>query len=238
MASSHMIHLCEEGYILNTTWFFIFFPEKTPSISYKILQMRVLLCGCSQTQERERTTIVGWRLVVVFQLYRSHSWGHRIGSLEWLQLHSISLALTLLDARFGWRRPVCIVIYMIESKELLRQHNLRLIGVEWILRMVEKITSCAFITKVIPFSWFSYLSIGACHDNQHTFPHLIVPCTWHNCNRWPTPRHIWWVFGQPHNVCRIDSVAFGHATQLGELRFSHCQAPTGSELCIITIEMW
>ena len=31
---------------------------------------------------------------------------------------------------------------------------------------------------------------------------------------------------------------FGHATQLGELRFSHCQAPTGSELCIITIEMW
>ena len=56
------------------------------------------------------------------------------------------------------------------------------IGVEWILSMVGKKISCAFITKVIP-SWCSYLSTRAFHDNQHTFPHLIMPCTWHNYNR-------------------------------------------------------
>ena len=97
----------------------------------------------------------------------------------------------------------------------------------------KKITSCAFIIKVIPSSLCLYLSTtGSFHDNQHTFPHLIVPCTWHNCNRRPTPRHIWWVSGQPHNTCQIDYVAFGHTTQLGELRFPCCHAPTDSDLCI------
>ena len=67
--------------------------------------------------------------------------------------------------------------------------DLTLIGVEWILLMVEKKTSCAFITKVIPSPWW-YLSIGVCHDSQYTFPHLIVPCTLHNCNRQSTPCHI------------------------------------------------
>ena len=93
-------------------------------------------------------------------------------------------------------------------------------------------TSCGFITKVIPSSRCSYLSIGVYHDCQHTFPHLIVPCTWHNCNKRPTPCHIRWVSGQSHKWCRIDFVAFGHATQLGELRFPRCHAPTGSDLCI------
>ena len=78
----------------------------------------------------------------------------------------------------------------------------------------------------------SYLSIGVYHDNQHTFPHLIVPCTWHTCNRRSTPRHIRWVSGQSNKACRIESVAFGHATQLGELRIPHCHTPTGSDLCI------
>ena len=110
--------------------------------------------------------------------------------------------------------------------------DLALIGVEWILSMVERKTSCAFITKVIPSSWCSYLLTGACHDSQHTFPHLIEPCTWHNCNKRPTPRHIQWDSGQSHRACRIDSTTVGHATQLGELRFPHCHAPTGSDLCI------
>ena len=38
--------------------------------------------------------------------------------------------------------------------------DLTLIGVEWILPIMEKETSCAFITKVIPSSWCSYLSTG------------------------------------------------------------------------------
>ena len=55
--------------------------------------------------------------------------------------------------------------------------DLSLRGVEWTLPMVEKKTSCAFITKVIPSSWCLYLSTRAYHDNQHTFPHLIEPFT-------------------------------------------------------------
>ena len=69
-----------------------------------------ILCGCPLTQERERTTIVGWRLFFVFPLHRSRLWGDHIGSLEWLQFHSISLALTLLGARFRWRIPVYTVV--------------------------------------------------------------------------------------------------------------------------------
>ena len=61
--------------------------------------------------------------------------------------------------------------------------DLSLRGVEWTLPMVEKITSCAFITKFIPSSWCLYLSIGVYHDSQHIFPHLIEPCTWHNWTR-------------------------------------------------------
>ena len=69
---------------------------------YKSLKGRdsSILCGCPLTQERERKTIVGWRLFVVFPCHRSRPWGHHIGSLEWLQFHSISLALALLGARF------------------------------------------------------------------------------------------------------------------------------------------
>ena len=111
--------------------------------------------------------------------------------------------------------------------------DLTLIGVEWILLIVEKESACAFITKVIS-TWCSYLSIGTCHDSQHTFPYVIVPSTWHNCNRRPTPHHIRWVSEQSHGECRIDSIAFGHTTQLGELRFPHYQDPTGSDLCINT----
>ena len=47
-----------------------------------------------------------------------------------------------------------------------------LMGVEQILSMEQNEISCAFITNVIPSSWYS-LSIGACHDNQHTFPTSI-----------------------------------------------------------------
>ena len=104
--------------------------------------------------------------------------------------------------------------------------------IDWTLPMVEKITSCVFITKVFPSSWCSYLSTGVCHDSQHIFPHLNEPCTWHNCNKRPTPRHIRWDAGQSHRACRMDSTAFGHSTQLGELRFPRCHAPTGSDLCI------
>ena len=110
--------------------------------------------------------------------------------------------------------------------------DLSLSGVKWTFPMVEKKTSCAFITKVIPSSWCSYLPTGVCHNSQHIFPHLTVPCTWHNCNKRPTPRHIRWDAGQSQRACRIDSTAFGHSTQLGELRFPRCHAPTGSALCI------
>ena len=96
----------------------------------------------------------------------------------------------------------------------------------------EKKTSCAFITKVIPYFWCWYLSIGACHDNQHTFSHLIEPCTWHNCNRRPTPHHIQWVSGQSRRACQIDSVAFGNAAQLGEVTISRSHTPTSNDLCI------
>ena len=54
---------------------------------------------------RERTIIVGWRLIVVFRLHRIPLWCHRIGYLVWLQLHSISLAITSLGAWFDRRRP-------------------------------------------------------------------------------------------------------------------------------------
>ena len=59
-----------------------------------------------------------------------------------------------------------------------------------------------------------------------------MPCTWHNCNRRPTPCHIRWVSGQSHRVCPIDFVAFGHATKLWELSFPCYHAQTGSDLCI------
>ena len=67
----------------------------------------------------------------------------------------------------------------------------------WVdIAMVENRISYAFITKVKPSSWCSYLSTGTYRDNQYTFPHLILPCTWDNCNRLPTPYHIRWVYGQ------------------------------------------
>ena len=105
-----------------------YFPQKTLSISYKILQMRVLYTN------PYRDTIVpsyvdAHRLkkgrgrplldeVMVFQLHRIRPWGHRIGSLEWLQLHSISPAIILLDAQFDCKRPFYTVVSR-ESKELL-----------------------------------------------------------------------------------------------------------------------
>ena len=110
--------------------------------------------------------------------------------------------------------------------------DLPIIGVEWILLMVEKWTPSTFITIVIPSTWCLYLSTRAYHDNQYIFPHLLVPCTWHNCNGRQTTRHIQWISGQSHWAYQIDSVAFGHTTQLGELRFLRCHDPTGSDLCI------
>ena len=111
----------------------------------------------------------------VVQIHQSH----HIGSLELLQLHSISLALTLLDALFGWGRPVYTVV-SIESKELLGWPIP--IQVEfgsnrsWVdIVNGGKKTSCAFITKVIPSSWCSYLSTRAYHDNQHTPTWLCLP---------------------------------------------------------------
>ena len=64
-------------------------------------------------------------------------------------------------------------------------------------------------TNIIPSSWYSYLSIGACHDNQQTFPHLIVPCTWHKCNRKPTPCHIRWVPTQSIKRVRLIMLHLG-----------------------------
>ena len=111
---------------------------------------------------------------------------------------------------------------------------LALLRVELILLVVENKIACAFITKVIPSFWCLYLSTRVCHDNQHTFPHLIVHYTWHNCIRQPTPRHDirHWVSRQSHQVCQIESVAMGHITQLQELRILRCHAPTGSDLYI------
>ena len=71
--------------------------------------------------------------------------------------------------------------------------SLALMAVEWILSVVENEIFCAFINNVIPCSGCSYLSIGTCHDNRHTFPDLNVPCTWHNYNSRTTPHRIWWV---------------------------------------------
>ena len=194
-------------------FFPLFFPKKLlplviiftdESITYKSLQGcdSFILCRCLLTRERGRTTIVGWRLVIVFQLHWIRPWVHHIGSLEGLQLHSISLALTFTGCAV-WLEKTRLhrCFHKIQRVIGLTNSNtpwdLSLRGVEWTLPMVEKKTSCAFITKVIPSSWCSYLSTGACHDSQHTFPHLIEPCTWHNCNKWTTLHHIDGTLGTP-----------------------------------------
>ena len=97
--------------------------------------------------KRERMTIVAWRRIVVFRLHRIHPSRHCIGSLDWLQLHSISPAVTLLDARFDWKTPFYTVVSR-ESKVQIGLNNsnttwaLALIGFEWISSMVEKKIPC------------------------------------------------------------------------------------------------
>ena len=127
MNSSHSLIMC-------FLWMFprcIFFPKTKllPLVikfyrweSYTQIHARMqsfILCWCSLSQDRERVIIVGWRLVVVFQLHQIRPWGHCIGSLEWLQFHSMSLALTLQDVLLGWRRPIYIAI-SVEFKEFFR----------------------------------------------------------------------------------------------------------------------
>ena len=70
----------------------------------------IIFLAYGQHQERERTTIVGWRLVVVFQLHRSCPWGHHISSLEWLQLSLHISFINIIGCRFGWRRPTYTVV--------------------------------------------------------------------------------------------------------------------------------
>ena len=131
------------------SFFLVFPPQKTSSISYKILQMRMLYTNPRRDavvpsyieahwlNKRERMTIVAWRRIVVFRLHRIHPSRHCIGSLDWLQLHSISPAVTLLDARFDWKTPFYTVVSR-ESKVQIGLNNsnttwaLTLIGVEWI----------------------------------------------------------------------------------------------------------
>ena len=133
-----------------------------------------------------------------------------------------------------WRRPAYNVVSR-ESIVLLGLTNssmswpLALMRVEWILLVVENESSCAFITNVFP-SWCLYLSIGACHDNQHTFLHLNVHAP-----------NIISIGGQPlaifdgslgsPKVCQIDSNVLEHSTHLGELRILRSHAPIGSDLC-------
>ena len=151
-----------------------------------------ILCGGPLIQERERTTITRWRVGVTFRL---RLWCHRIHSLACLQLHSISPAIVLPSELFDWRRPTCFqmvhsVIGLINS---ITVWSLVLIWVEWTLSVVENEISYAFSTNLIPSSWCFYLTIRASQDNQRTFPHLIEPCTLHNCNSQPTPFDIRWV---------------------------------------------
>ena len=76
-----------------------FFPKKTPSISYKILQMRLLYTNPyrdaivpsyvdAHCLKKGRMTISGWRLIVVFQLHRICPWGHRISCANVSRSHN------------------------------------------------------------------------------------------------------------------------------------------------------
>ena len=136
-----------------------------------------ILCGGPLTQKRETTTIVGWRLIVVFRLHSilpvmSSYW---IISVATTSLHiscnivtwcTVWLEKTHLQRCF---KRVHSVIGMTNSN---MTWALAMMRVEWILSVVENEISCAFITIVIPSSWCSYLSIRAYHDNQHTFLHM------------------------------------------------------------------
>ena len=110
-------------------FFFFVFPKKTTSISYKMLHMRLIYTN------PQRNTI-GPPYVDAHQLNKgggqplldegqSLSFNSIRVALEAIILafqsgynFTISLALTLLATRFGWRRLVCTVV-SIESKELL-----------------------------------------------------------------------------------------------------------------------
>ena len=121
------------------------------------------------------------------------------------------------------------VHYVIRLTNSITTWSLALMSVDWTLLMVENEISCAFITNGIPSSWGLYLSIVACQDDRHTFPHLIDLYTLHKCNIWLTPLHIWC---NPTECVWIDSVSLGHTTQLGEQRIPHNHGLTGSNLCI------
>ena len=124
-------------------------------------------------------TIVGWRLIVFFQLHQTRPCGHRIGSLKWRQLHLHWCCL--MHSLIG--EETSTPVFQENSTSYWAsqfQHNL-------IFGLVENKISCAFITNIIPSSWCSYLSTRACHDKQHTFPHLIVPCSWHDYNKRLSP---------------------------------------------------
>ena len=129
----------------------IFFFQKQNSLHYyKILWLwmlytnhrRDLIVPCMWRLTNSRKgeyNIARWRLIVV------------IGSLAWLQLHSISLAITSRGAQFDWRR----LAYIHESIMLLGWSipiQFPFMGVGWILSMVENEISCAFITNIIPSS--------------------------------------------------------------------------------------
>ena len=62
------------------------------------------LCGGPLIQKRNRTTIVGWRLSVVFWLLLICLWSHHIGCLAWPQLHSISPSIMAPSEKFDKRR--------------------------------------------------------------------------------------------------------------------------------------
>ena len=61
------------------------------------------------------------------------------------------------------------------------------IGVAWILSMGEKPLGLLSPKSSPP------LDTRTCQLGLSMITNMIVPYTWHNCSRQPTPHHIWWV---------------------------------------------
>ena len=113
--------LCQlDSYVAHMSQFF-FFQKNTPFISYKVLQMNYVQIPIGMRQFR-----LMWKPTDSRKGEDDHCQMKVIrclltqsdGSLGWRHFHSISLAVTLLDARIGWKRLVYTVA-SIESKQLL-----------------------------------------------------------------------------------------------------------------------
>ena len=174
--------------------FFFGFPKWNHMSSIFVLKvptpsLLILFLGSSLTPLTKGIVINSSKFSSLPQAHQFKKLVRDMKISPWLILPSIALG-----ALWMWYRLVTTL-----SGDIQFQHNL-IFGINrsW-ADIVDsgKQELCIFITNVIPSSWCSYLSTGACNDNQHTFPHLIVPYTWHNCNRRPTPHHIRRAPGSP-----------------------------------------